>query len=383
MENKGGSGAFKWIIGAIVLVLVVWGLVSANKGKETKEAGIVEKGPIKIGFIGPLTGDNANIGLNAKAAVEIAIDEVNKEGGINGRTLEVVYEDGKCLNTTASSAGNKLINADKVPVILGGACSGETLSFTPMAEQNKTVIFSYCSSSPKITDAGDYVFRDYPSDNFQGSYAADYVYNKLNKKKVIVLYVKSDWGVGIKGVFIEDFKKLGGEVLMDEGFDQTSKDFRTLLTKAKALNPELVYYVGYTDTSIPAIQQARQLKLDVPFFGADAWDDPKIWSEVSNLADGYMYSVVSSTLSTDFKAKMKTKLGSEEIIVCSPGAYDGVKILAQVMKKAGTDSTEIKNELYKVNYKGGVSSPEISFDQNGDLKTANYQVKTVKNGKPE
>jgi len=379
------SNTAKWIVGVVVVALVVWGLVATNKNKNQDGSGNVTKseetGPIKIGLIGPMTGDQAGIGQNEQAAVQIAVDEVNKAGGVKGRNLEVIYEDGKCSGAPASSAANKLINVDKVPVILGGVCSGETMAFAATANQGKTVVLSPCSSSPKVTDAGDYIFRNYPSDNFQGDYAAKYIYNTLAKKKAAVLYVNSDYGVGIQQVFSKSFEGLGGSVVMNEGFDPANKDSRTLLSKVKSSGADIIYYVGYTETSVPALKQAADLKLNIPFFGADGWDDPTIWEQAGASGEGQMYSVIASNTTGDFKTKMKEKTGSDQIIVCSPPAYDGIKILAKVMNKVGTNPEAIKNELYKTTYEGGVSTPTISFDQNGDLTTASYHVQKIVNGK--
>ena len=374
-----GSSVAKTVIWLVVLVLIVGGLIVWGSRGGTKAA----KEPIKIGFIGPLTGDAANIGQNAKAAVEIAVGEVNAAGGITGRSLEVVYEDGKCNGKDASSAANKLINVDKVPVILGGACSGETSSFTGVAEQSKTVVLSYCSSAPAITQAGDYIFRDYPSDLYQGAFGANHIFTTLGKKKAAVLYVKSDWGSGIKDVFVDNFKKLGGTIVAEEGYDQTARDLRTSLTKIKAARPEVLYFLGYTEASVPGIKQAQDLGLKAALFGGDAWDDSKIWTQVGKAGESAMYSVVSAPLNDQFKASMKAKVGNDEITACTPTAYDGLKLLAGVIGKVGVNGEAIKNELYQTVYTGGVSAAEIKFDQNGDPVGANYVVKVVKDGKAE
>ncbi len=370
--------AGKIIVWIVVVVLIIWAItagVSKNKQAATHE-------PIKIGFIGPLTGEVANIGQNAKAGVEIAVKEVNDAGGINGRPLEVIYEDGKCAGKESSSAASKLINIDKVPVILGGACSGETMAFVQAAEQAKTTVLSYCSSAPAVTKAGDYIFRNYPSDSFQGKYAAEYIYNQLGKKKVAVFYSKDDWGTGIKDVFIGAFKQLGGTVTAEEGFDKVAKDFRSPLSKIKSSNPELIYFLGYAET-IPGIKQLKELGINLPLFGGDGWDDSKIWTEAGAAGEGVMYTSVASNPNDAFKAAMKAKVGNDEIVGCTPTAYDGIHLLSEVMKKVGTDSTLIKDELYKTTYTGGVSSKVISFDVNGDLKSADYKINVVKNGKAE
>jgi len=94
-----------------------------------------------------------------------------------------------------------------------------------------------------------------------------------------------------------------------------------------------------------------------------------------------MYSVMYAPLNNDFKAKMRAKVGNDEITICTPQAYDAVKLVAKVIEKVGTNAEAIKNELYKTSYTGGVSASEIRFDSNGDLVGANYIVKVVRSGK--
>lgn len=365
-----------WIV--LILIVIIGVVVWKSGGKSAQ---VVDNSPIKIGFVGPLTGSASSIGLNAQSAVQVAVDEVNSAGGINGRPLQVIYEDGKCSGAPASSAASKLINIDGVSVILGGACSGETMAFTQIAEQAKIPVLSYCSSNPAITNAGDYIFRNYPSDNYQGTYAADYLYNTLGKKKVAIFYSKTDWANGIKQVFNDAFTKLGGQIVADEGFAQNSTDVRTSVAKIKAANPDAVYFLGYTAETIVALKQSQEGGLKVStWLGGDAWDDPKLWPVVGSYGEGMMYVVISSKPTDAFKAAMAQKTGSNEIDTCSPPAYDGLKIIAQVIKKVGTNPTAIKNELYQTTYTGGVSSDNIQFDQNGDLKTANYTVNKIHSG---
>ena len=359
-----------WIVVIVVVILgIFWFGKTGNK----------KSGSINLGFIGPLTGDAANIGQNAKAAVEVAIEEVNAAGGVDGKTLNVIYEDGKCNGKDAANAANKLINVDKVLAIVGAACSGETSAFTGLAEQTKTVVLSYCSSAPALTTAGDYIFRNYPSDTYQGAFAAEYLKNTLTKNSAAVFYVKSDWGVGIRDVFKEKFAELGGMIVFDEGYEQTAREFRTTLSKIKTSGADVVYFVGYTEASIPMLKQAKELGVNLQFFGADAWDDSKIWTDAGTSGEGAMYTVVSANPSEGFKNALAIKVGNNEVGACSPTAYDAVHILAEVIEKVGTDSVKVKDALYDVNHLGGVSSSIIKFDRNGDLIGANYIIKKVSN----
>lgn len=364
-----------WII---VLVIIIGGFYYFTGEKAT--APVVsenETGPIKIGFISPLTGDASSIGVVNKDAAEIAVSEVNARGGINGRSLELIYEDGKCNATSAVSAAQKLISADKVSVILGGTCSTETAAFGPNAMQNKVIVLSQSSSAPNLSKLGKYFFRSYPSDNFQGKFAAEYAYNTLKARKVAIMYHVSDWGTGIKTVFIDRFKELGGEIVAEEGATQESKDYRTSLSKIKAVKPDLIFAPTYPNGGQVMILQARDQGIAAPILGADGWDDPKLWKAVSGKGS-IMYTVAFSPTSDEFKAKIKTKTGKDDVPVGTQNSYDNVMIVAQIMSKVGTDTDKIQEEMRKIEYDG--VSGHISFDQNGDLKTAKYVVKKMENG---
>ncbi len=212
-------------------------------------------------------------------------------------------------------------------------------------------------------------------------FAAEYVKNALNKSKVAVLFVKSDWGSGIKNVFVESFEDLGGTVVLEEGYDQSSRDLRTQLTKIKAADPDILYFLGYTEASIPGITQARELGLTVPIFGGDPWGDNTIWEKAGAAGEGAMYSLVHSPLNEVFKAEMARRTGYEDVTVCAPHAYDAAHILADVIGQVGTDTTDIKDKLYSTVYRNGVSSEVISFDENGDQKFAEFVVMEIIDGK--
>ncbi len=360
------------IIGILIAAIIIIGgayVLSSQKPAQAET--------IKIGSLLPLTGELANIGLNTKKAIDMAVEEINAQNGINGKNLEIIYEDGKCNAKDAAEAGNKLINLDKVQVIIGGLCSGETLAVSPMAEQNKVVMLSPCSSAPKVSQAGDFIFRDYPSDSFQGKFAAELAYNKYVVRKVAILNTIGDWGTGLRDQFKAHFIELGGQIVAEESFEQTSTDMRTQLTKIKAANPELVYMPAYTPGTSLILKQAKELGITAKLLGGDGSDDPTVIQNAGSAAEGFQLTVASPG-SNEFAQRFKQKF-NEDVIVCAPYGYDATNILAQVLKKAGNSGEAIKNELYKVqNYNGVTGS--VSFDSNGDRTTAEYIIKEVRNG---
>lgn len=359
-----------WVV--IIIILIVIALVYSNSQK-------VESGNIKIGWVGPLSGDVATIGQNVKTATELAVSEINNNGGINGRQLQVIYEDGKCDGKEAVTAVTKLINIDNVGVIIGGLCSSETIAPAPIAEKAKVIMISAASSNPSITDAGDYIFRDYPSDSFQGVKAAEFAVNTLKAKNIAVLSCTDDWCQGLQKVFKDKAVALGANIVADEKYDgKTTKDLRTQLTKIKTANADLLYFPSYTDGAVIGLRQAKSIGLIIKVLGGDSWSDPKIVADTGSMSEGIMYLVPSSPNAGSFEADM-LKAGKETTIGTRE-AYDAVKILAQIMKEVGSNSTKIKNALYKVQNYQGISG-NISFDKNGDLSSASYDVKTIKNGK--
>ena len=372
----------KVIIGIIVVVVVVAGVYFFMGGKIGQQEGVtpgtsVGVGPIALGFIEPLTGDAASIGTINRAAVELAVAEVNAAGGVNGRPIEVIYEDGQCNAKAATNAASKLINVNKVPVIIGGLCSTETAAFGPGAMQAKVIVFSPGSSAPTLSQLGKYFFRNYPSDAFQGKFAAEYAYNTLKARKVAIGYHISDWGTGLKNVFERRFKELGGQIVAIEGAPQDARDYRTMLTKLKAAKADLIYFPAYPDGSIVAMGQMKELGIKTKVLGADAWDDPKVQKEATGKGDFY-FLIPFSPVSDEFKAKIKAKTGSDQVPIGTANAYDALKIMAQVIAQVGTDPDKIQEAMRTLTYDG--ASGKIDFDENGDITIASYIIKHMENG---
>lgn len=361
----------------LVFVLIVWGGVviigenSKGKGEEVKE-------PIRVGFVGPLSGDRATLGQNAKAAVELAVKEVNKAGGVNGRNLEVVYEDGKCAGADALGATTKLIITDKVSAIVGGLCSEETSAIAGAAEAAKVAVVSYCASDPAVSNAGDYTFRTYPGSVFHGAFAAKHSLNDMKKKKVAVLYEESAWGTEVKNSFVNAFKELGGTIVAEERYGKTDADLSGPVKNVKAAKPELLYFVGYGENVLNGLKQVREDKLNIPVLGADLWEDPVFWRSAGESGNGVHY-VTTAPAAAGFAEKFRA-IG-RDVTSCAAEAYDAAKLVAEGLKE-GVSGDSVKVRLYATRDYAGASGV-IGFDQNGDLVNAVYVVKEVRDGKAE
>src|SRR3989338_4432265 len=162
-----------------------------------------DSGPIKIGFLGPLTGDAAPYGVDTLNGVKLAVDEINAVGGVKGRMIELIAEDSRCTGADAASAAQKLVNVDKVVAIVGGQCSGETLAAAPIAEAAGVVMISPLSSSPDVTQAGTFIFRDYPSDALKSKAMAAYL-NEEGLEKLAMMSENTDFATAFRNALKVD-----------------------------------------------------------------------------------------------------------------------------------------------------------------------------------
>jgi branched-chain amino acid transport system substrate-binding protein len=270
-----------WLVVAIIVIVGIW------YGVSRKPTAPTTKEPIKIGFIGPLSGDASSYGIPIKNAISLAVEEINNTGGINGRKIEIVYEDGKCTGKDAVSAAQKLINIDKVKIIIGTVCSGELLAIAPITEPAKVLLLSPSASSPDITHAGDFIFRNNPSDADGGKALAKLVREKYTKAAIIS--ENTDYAQALARVFVEHFRSLGGEVVAQENFDPGTKDFRSILTKIKASNPQALVVNPQTEIAGGLIvKQAREIGITIPLYGTVVLAGTKAIETAGEYAEGML-----------------------------------------------------------------------------------------------
>lgn len=359
----------KIAVGVVILVLAVWvGYSFYNKNNSNE--------PIKIGVSLPMTGEAASWGEGGKAGADLAVKEINAKGGINGRMIELVYEDDKCAAKDGVTAVSKLVNIDKVDAIIGPACSAAAGPGVPVA-QSAGVPTILIASAPGLTKTGDYIFRTYPSDALQGKYAAEFAYNDLGKKRASILYVQNDWGQGLDQMFANRFKELGGEIVYEEGLPQDTKDLRVTLSKMKVASSDIVYLPLYPNVALIGLKQMQDQGINLPVLGGDSFETEELTK--SALSENVMYTVAVVDNPESFKQKVKNESGKDANI-CTSWAYDAINILAKAFDEAGIDKSFVKSELQKMSYRGGVSMSLIEFDETGDLKSAVFQTKIIKGG---
>jgi len=333
------------------------------------------KEPIKIGVSSSLSGSGADFGNGFLAGVELATKEINDAGGINGQQIKLIVEDDK--NSSESvTVFNKLTNIDKVVAIVGPISSAAMGPAAPIAQASKTPTL-IVAGNPSLTIGRDYIFRNYPSDNYQGKFAAEVAYNNLGKTKAAVLYELSDWGQGLEETFVKKFKELGGEIVYNEGAIPDSNDLRTQILKVKAANPDILYFPMFTNAVI-GFNQMKELGITLPVLGSDSFIDEKVSKLPS--AEGAVFTAAKTNNPEDFQKKIKEATGKTSGLF-TPYGYDAMMVMAQAINNAGsTDHQAIRDALAKIKYDKSVAVPVVEFDENGDLKTAEFETKVIKNG---
>lgn len=341
---------------------------------------------IKIGVITPLTGEGATYGEATKRGVDLATEEINQKGGINGKKIRLVYEDDQIKPEVGTKVIQKLISIEKVPVIIGAFGSSVSLAIAPVAEKNKVVLFSASSTADALKDAGDYFFRNVPPNSKQGESAAEFAIEKLKAKNAAVLYMNNDYGISLAKAFENFFKQKGGSILITENYNPGDRDFRTQLSKIKDKQPSIVFYPGHYQESGLILKQAKELVIKSVFIGGDGSYSPELIIIAGDAAEGSYYTLmamgygVSDEEIKRFTDVFKSKYGVEPDVY-SAYAYDALKIIAQAIQNGGYNSEGIKNALYRTKDFKGVTGT-TSFDKFGEVDKPFYIYK-VKNGKFE
>jgi branched-chain amino acid transport system substrate-binding protein len=374
-----------WYLFACLVFSLVW-FSCNNSGKNTQQQE-PQSNEIVIGEFGSLTGTTATFGISTRNGADMAIDEANAAGGVLGKKIRVIVEDDQGKPEEAQTVVTKLVNKDRVVAVLGEVASSRSLAGAPVCQQNGIPMVTPSSTNPRVTQVGDFIFRVCFIDPFQGFVMAKFASSTLHLKNVAVLRdIKNDYSVGLGDVFVENFKKMGGQIVADESYSEGDTDFSAQLTSIKAKNPQGIYIPGYY-TEVGLIgRQARKLGLTVPLMGGDGWDSPKLF-EIGGeaLNDCYYsnhYSVEDpSPAIQKYVSEYKRRFNQTPDALSALG-YDAARILIDAFRRAGsTDGAKVRDALAQTKEFPGVTGLiTIDKDRNA-VKPA--VVLRVKNGKLE
>ena len=306
--------------------------------------------PIKLGVAAPFTGDYAQFGEYTKDGVELAVEEINAAGGVLGRPLEIVYGDDKGDSKEAVSVAQRFASDSSITAIVGHFFSGATLAAGPIYQQNGIPTIAMASTNPEVTNIGDYVYRINVGDNYQGSQLANLLYSE-GYKKASIIYDNSDYGKGVSDVFANRFIDIGGEVLINDSYMGTQdKDFSIILTKIANSDTEVIMLASYYPEAALIKRQARNLGIEVPFYGSDSLYTTDFITLAGADAEGtyvvaYFHESDPSDAAQEFIAKFKGKY-NKNVDAWSPYCYDAIYVMADSIERAGsTDREAIKDAI--------------------------------------
>jgi len=358
----------------IVVFFILW---------KNHQLRFMENGTIKIGAILPLTGDISEYGKRTKMGIDLAIDEINGNGSPFKNRYNIVYEDDKGVPKDGVNSVQKLIDINKINYIIGSVSSTVTLAILPIIDQRKVILFSPAASSPKLTGMSSYFFRDWPSDLLEATVLSDFAFKTLKFKKISILYVNNDYGIGLRNEFIRHFKELGGSILNDESYAQSATDFRSQLDKIKNSKPEAIYLSGYHREMAIATKQIKEVGIPCQILGNADYGVQELLEMTGTASEGAIFSIPeylpNDTTSSikHFTMEFRKKYGKEPSIFEANG-YDALMVIAQAIDAVGNDTKRVSDFISSLKHFKGASG-DISFDQKREVVKP-ITIKTVENG---
>jgi branched-chain amino acid transport system substrate-binding protein len=343
---------------------------------------------VRIGVIGSFSDP---IGLPMKQAAELAAEEINAEGGINGRRLELVMRDDYADPDSAVFIAGDLYDSD-VSAVVGHLFSGETLAAAPVYNggSNPVAAISPSSSSPELTSAGDYTFRVCPSDLAHGAALAHWVRDRLHLTRGALLYLNDEYGRGIRQTFVDEYLKLGGALQAIDPYLGDRPEVGPYLDRlAHGEHPEFLVVAGNRGEAEEILRQARKRGLNMPVLGGDGLEGIQ---EAGMLAEGvYLSSPYFPTIPTSANRRFVESFRKKYPEAGAPnqpaaGTYDAVYLLREIIARAGTNREAVRRALAGV----GTATPPfegvsgtIGLDASGDVSTQNVYIGLVRRGAVE
>ena len=324
---------------AVLMVLAM----TACGGEKTPTPNQDETETIRIGGIGPLSGGYANYGFSVKNGAQLAVDEINAAGGINGKQVELSFQDSQADPESAVNAYGKLMDWG-MQVSLGGVLSGETASIVAAAREDNIMLITPSGSADKCIDGNSRAFRVCFYDSFQGAAAAQYIKNNNMVDTVGILYQSDiDYSVGLYNAFVEECGKSGITIAETQTFtDATKTDFSTQINALVNSGVKLVFIPFYAEEASTFLTQARgKFADDVYFFGADGLDgilgkveqDPTIANNVLMLTP-FAADDPAENVQAFVKAYQAAYNATPDQFAAD--AYDAVYVIKAAVEKAGT-----------------------------------------------
>lgn len=328
--------------------------------------------PFRIGVMESVTGPGETYGVVSVQAKQMAVDEINAAGGINGRPLEIVVEDEKCNAQDSITAYNKLTDVDGVKIILGTSCSGAMLGAAPHAEEDGVILFSGLATNPDIANAGDYIFRTAISDAQLGIDTANVMWAD-GARSLATITEATDYAEGVRRTTVAQFEKLGGQVVGAERYASDTTDFRTQLTKLLDEDPAALHVAAQSEfTGGSIVKQVRELGYEGPIYSEIVAAGTTALEIAGDAATGMKVITAdidpANTRGTEVLANFVTRYGYITLPWYVGSAYDDVYIAAECLRRTNDDQDAdgFRDCLYEISWSGAIGS-DYSFDENGEV----------------
>ena len=351
---------------ALPIVLATIAVSVACGGSDTTEE------VYRVGVMESLTGLGETYGTVANNAKQMAADEINDAGGINGRKLELVVEDSKCNAQDAITAYNKLTDVENVKIVLGPSCSAAMLGVAPLAQKDGNILFSGLAVHPDISNAGDYIFRNAINGEKNGTGLGNLMWDE-GIKTVATLSESTDYAEGARLTTAEQFKKRGGLISAEERYPSDTIDFRASLTKLMNSKPEAIFVAAQAEFSGgTAIKQLRELGWEGPIYGeivAIGWTALEIAGDAATGTKAVVAVLEpNNTKGQEVITKFKERYDYITLAWYVGSTYDDVYITAECLKQTGDDQDAdgFKKCLNNITWSGAIGN-NYSFDERGDV----------------
>lgn len=318
--------------------------------------------PIKIGVYTDLTGQTSSFGQSTRNGIQMAADEINARGGVNGRRVVLIIRDDEGQPSRVATVVQSLINEDKVHALLGELASINSLVAAPYAQESQVPMLSPSSTNPKVTQIGDYIFRTCFIDPLQGEAMAKFAVKSLKAKRAAILVdLDSIYGNWLMKPFKEKFSSLGGKIVTEQTYKQRDRDFREQLSAIRKAKPDVIYVPGYYQEAAVIAVQARQMDINQPLLGGDGWESPQLFYiggqalNNSYITEHYAADDPSPAVQ-NFSALYKNRYPNSEPDAIAALAYDSMMVLADAIRRAGTtEGLKLRDAIAKTKDFPGVT----------------------------
>jgi branched-chain amino acid transport system substrate-binding protein len=348
------------LLGGSLAVVAVGAATSRAAFADTSE-------PILLGVSGPLTGPNAQYGAQWKQGFDLALDEIQAAGGINGRKLAYTFEDSQSDPRQSVAIAQKFVSDPKIVMELGDFSSPASMAASPIYQRAGLVQFGFTNSHPDFTKGGDFMWSTSVSQADEQPLLARYAAKGLGLKKLAVLHLNTDWGRTSRDYFVKAAKDYGAEVVIAEGYIPDERDFRSTLVRVRDANPDGLILISYYSDGALIARQARQVGLKQTICAASSVYSPKFLElggdAVEDVHVGTRYFPEDTRPEVQkFIAGFKAKYSGLEPDAFNAYSYDAMNMAAAVLRIGGTDRRAIRDAFAKVRDVPSVIFGTATFD---------------------